>query len=573
AAITAKTLKDLGLDPKAISGKMFGGVEPATASATHPGVVKGFEKLDSAVNQGLERLYGFQHDDGGWGWWKEDHSDHYMTAYVIWGLSLARGAGITVDDSRLEKGVEYLDKELVNEEPNYDEQAWMLHALSVYHAVNGGTSAGEFQSKAFQNLWENRDKLNAYTRALLALAAHNYGYQDRARTLVENLENGAVIDSAPDRSVIQIGPASSTASVIGTAHWGEDGVYWRWSEGGIESTAFALRAMLAIDPKNRLIEPVTNWLIKNRRGAQWSNTRDTAICVLTLDDYLRQSGELQPDTGYELAVNGHTIADHKFSAADALSAPSHFDVPAEFIKNGANEIRITRKSGNSPIYFAASARFFSLEEPVTAAGNEIFARRDYYRLVPHPTLLKGFVYERQPLRDGDTVNSGDRIETVVTIESKNNYEYLMFEDLKPAGFEAVGVRSDSPLYARQIRADAIKRKYEEGAEQPAVSSVRTKAVVGAGDEVDNGGYYDSGSEEESDSTGRMAQVHQELRDRKVAMFIGQLPQGVWEIRYDMRAEVPGSFHALPVTGQAMYVPEIRCNGAETRVKVAEAGSK
>jgi hypothetical protein len=31
-------------------------------------------------------------------------------------------------------------------------------------------TASEFQSKAFNNLYANRDKLNAYTRALLALA-------------------------------------------------------------------------------------------------------------------------------------------------------------------------------------------------------------------------------------------------------------------------------------------------------------------------------------------------------------------------------------------------------------------
>ena len=28
----------------------------------------------------------FQHDDGGWGWWKNDQSDPFMTAYVIDGL-------------------------------------------------------------------------------------------------------------------------------------------------------------------------------------------------------------------------------------------------------------------------------------------------------------------------------------------------------------------------------------------------------------------------------------------------------------------------------------------------------
>ena len=61
----------------------------------------------------------------------------------------------------------------------------------------------------------------------------------------------------------------------------------------------------------------------------------------------------------------------------------------------------------------------------------------------------------------------------------------------------------------------------------------------------------------------------ELRDRKVALFIDKLPQGVWEIRYTLRAETPGTFHAMPLLGHAMYVPEIRANGREVRVTVAD----
>ena len=55
----------------------------------------------------------------------------------------------------------------------------------------------------------------------------------------------------------------------------------------------------------------------------------------------------------------------------------------------------------------------------------------------------------------------------------------------------------------------------------------------------------------------------------MALFIDKLPEGVWQIKYDLRAEVPGKFHALPVLGHAMYVPEIRANGAEVRVNVVE----
>ena len=54
------------------------------------------------------------------------------------------------------------------------------------------------------------------------------------------------------------------------------------------------------------------------------------------------------------------------------------------------------------------------------------------------------------------------------------------------------------------------------------------------------------------------------------MFLDRLPEGVWEITYDLRAEVPGTFHALPLLGHAMYVPEIRCNSDELRITVNDS---
>jgi uncharacterized protein YfaS (alpha-2-macroglobulin family) len=108
---------------------------------------------------------------------------------------------------------------------------------------------------------------------------------------------------------------------------------------------------------------------------------------------------------------------------------------------------------------------------------------------------------------------------VVTIETKNDYEYLLFEDHKPAGLEAVSLNSGSGVATSK--------------------------------------------------DGQTAYVYQELRDRKVALFADRLAQGTWTIRYQLRAETPGTFHALPVTGEAMYVPDIRANGGETHVTVTE----
>ena len=598
SVITAKTLRDRGLEPEDVMGRAFGGIETNFATATHPNGKKNLEKLNDMTEAGLKRLYDFQHSDGGWGWWKEGDSDHWMTAYVVWGLSLASDAGVSIKEDVLRRAVKYLDEHLVEEEESPDMQAWMLHAYSVYILPHKHTSSlqGKFITKAEENLWKRRDDLNAYTRALFALAEHNLDNSERAKILVENLENGVKRDDRPDTSILitsnSQNPTSNSEQVMGTAHWGEDGIYWRWSNGGVEATAFALRAMLAIDPTNQLIEPVTNWLIKNRRGAQWNSTRDTAIVVLALNDYLRASGELKAKVEYEIFVNGNSIARKKISGADLFNAPSQFTADPKLIQD-SNSIRIVCKSGNTPIYFAASAKFFSTEEPITPAGNEIFVKREYYKLAGRPTLLKGLVYDKVPLRDGDTVDSGERVQAVLTIEGKNNYEYLLFEDLKPAGLEAVEVRSGDSLYARELKSGAVERKFSE---TNSATTSRT-FVVKSGDTLSkiaraNGTSVTALREAnhlsnsrvkigqkiiipalapvpESDYTGRTRWVYQELRDRKVALFIDKLPEGVWELRYDFQAEVPGQFHALPVLGQAMYVPEIRANSAELRINVSD----
>ena len=136
AVITAKTLRDLGLKPETAMSKIFGGIEPATAAATHPKGKHDLTELDAITKQSLARLYNFQHADGGWGWWKDGDSDHFMTAYVLWGMTLARQAGVDVKQDAAARAASYLDKELVEEELNYDGQAWMLHALAIYHALS-----------------------------------------------------------------------------------------------------------------------------------------------------------------------------------------------------------------------------------------------------------------------------------------------------------------------------------------------------------------------------------------------------------------------------------------------------
>ncbi len=465
-------------------------------------------RLDAVTAQSIDRLYDFQHGDGGWGWWKEDESEAFMTAYVVWGFAVAKEAEIGVDAKRIDLAVDWLDRRLVDMEQDPQAQTWMLHALAMWRHASHEQET-EFERRAFDRVWTSRERLSSYSRALLALTARDFGDGDRAEVLVRNLENGVMIDRSPDRSVL-IGNEStpSPAETMATAHWGANQFWWRWYESPVEATAFSLEAIVTIDPVNKLIEPAMNWLVRNRRGARWNNTRDTAIALLALDDYLRASGEVPGTTSYQLEVNGLLLG--------STSEASHFVIPQEFVKD-ANVITIRKLSGSGPLYFSAEARFVSLEEPVKPAGHELFTKRQYLRQIPRKTLLNGVQYEEVPLRDGEALASGDRVVVVATIETKNDYDYLLFEDLKPAGLEATSLNSGGAMATRD--------------------------------------------------DGRTAYVYQELRDRKIATFASHLEQGTWTIRYQLRAETPGSFHALPLVGEAMYVPEVRANSEEQHVVV------
>ena len=102
--------------------------------------------LRAKMQAGLERLKDYQHDDGGWGWWKEDDSRVYMTAYVVSGLAEAKTAslGFARDDKQeidanLGGGVRYLQKQLAQHPRMIPElRAYVLYALSEAGAKNLG---------------------------------------------------------------------------------------------------------------------------------------------------------------------------------------------------------------------------------------------------------------------------------------------------------------------------------------------------------------------------------------------------------------------------------------------------
>ncbi len=491
------------------------------------------DELDKMVHAGLRRLVNFQHDDGGWGWWAEDDSSPFETAYVLQGLQAARAANVDIDFGSYERGLNFLDNwvrgELAKPPEKQELGGWEEQSYVAYILALAQRPVDDLEKKWLDQLYDKRGEQTNYGRALLALTFKLRNQNDRASLLLQNIEQFAARDDSNDTAWIRT-PLEG---------------WWFWFNNDIETNAWVLKAMVAIDPKNDLAPRIVKWLLNNRKnGTYWRSTRDTAQVIAAMADYMKASGEGDPNYTLTVKLDGAPVKTVTITKQNFFTFDNRFLLYGLQVKPGPHTITL-EKNGPGALYYSAYLSYFTKEDDIKGAGNEIGITREYYRLVPkvevaHAQTNSGSgwwwwnspatpppagqekpdpgrseqraVWDRIPLHNGDAVTSGDQIEVVLKIHSKNTYDYLAFEDMKPAGCEPVDLRS--------------------------------------------GGRFAGG-----------LCPNVELRDEKVVFFIGLLEQGDHILRYKLRAETPGTFHALPTSGYAMYAPEVRAISDEMKLKI------
>jgi len=350
-----------------------------------------------------------------------------------------------------------------------------------------------------------RDDLNNYSMALLALAYHNLGEKTKATIICENLENWVRVDKKYQ-----------------TASWPRgDRWWWFWYNDDIETSAYILKAYVAIRPGHELNPMIARWLIRNREGNRWRSTKSTATAIYGLTDYIVESGEFEPDYTVNVTFDGKVHKTVKVTKENMFTFDNELVVAGDALGYGTKKITIERE-GEGKLYYTTEVSYFSLEENIKGSGQEIHVERTYYKLAPkkmrrtdeHGREYTELTYERHELKPYETVESGQEIEVELVITADNNYEYLVFEDMKAAGCEPVELKSG-----------------------------RTYA----------GGLV----------------ANMELRDEKVVFFIGRLRQGEHTITYKVRAEIPGDFHVLPTKSYAMYAPKVRAISDELRMGIED----
>ncbi|GAG04190.1 unnamed protein product, partial [marine sediment metagenome] len=118
------------------------------------------------------------------------------------------------------------------------------------------------------------------------------------------------------------------------------------------------------------------------------------------------------------------------------------------------------------------------------------------------------------LDEGAVLPSGAILEVVLTVEAKNNFDYMIIEDPKPAGCEPVSLVS---------------------------------------------GY----------AWGSGVYGNVEYRDDRTAFLVSRLPQGEHTLRYRLRCVQPGTFAAMPCKVYAMYSPNVSGSSSSDKLTITD----
>ena len=489
-------------------------------------------ELTRMVDHGIDRLRAMQNADGGWGWFSgfREVSSAHSTAVVVHGLLTAEANGVDVPDEMVLKGIAWLSASERMEAEAL--QRWVEN--EALREVKRKVPNPRLREKS------RADSLDAFVRLVLGMAGRDsepmLAFLHRDRTTLSvyalcllGLEHHRREDAARRDETLKMISQFLKRDEENQTAWlelGNAGFWWFWYGSEVEAHAWYLKLLAAVAPNEADTRGLVKYLVNNRKHATyWNSTRDTAFAIDAIATWFKASGEDAPEMEVEVLVDGESKRKVAITRENLFSFDNTVTLVGEAVTTGKHRIEIKR-SGKGAVYANAYLEVFTLEDRLRAAGLEVKVDRRVTRLVPLERSTEvpdatGLVvtqqverFRREPLADGDSVKSGDRIEVELILESKNDYEYLVFSDAKAAGFEAL---------------DALSGH-----------------LFGAG-----------------------LSAYMEPRDARVDFFIRSLSRGTHTLRYQLRAETPGTFKALPATVTGVYAPELRGNSEDIQLRIGE----
>jgi len=382
-------------------------------------------QLPGLVLQSIQRIYQYQHQDGGWGWWQTDMSQPTLTAYALLSLTAARQAGYTVDANVTNRAITFLHAWL-----NGGPQPFGLNARAeVLYALGRAGAADASRADALYD-----------RRAELGLAAKAYLAQVLASLRADDPRVGGLIAELTD--------AATTSA--GSSHW-EEAQPDPWSLGTtVRTTAIVLDTLVRLQPYHPLIPATVRWLMAAQRDGHWNTTQDNALTILALTDDLVATGELTSAFHWDVSLNGATVQRGDTADPSARIQSTSLSLPLAGLQTGSNQLTLSRTpSSAGRLYYSLAFTFYPPTRDIPAEAHGLTVAREY---LPAGSLNDG------------SLHVGDLVRVRLTVIAPTDLTHVVLEDPLPAGLEPVDTHlATTTREAQQIlRADAQALRLQSG---------------------------------------------------------------------------------------------------------------
>lgn len=490
--------------------------------------------FDKAYAKSMEKLTGYHHGDGGWGWWENDESNLYLTALVVDGVRLLKEVGYNPDPSFIKEGLAFLhqnEQELLKQltDPLIVHDWWVSEKRTdLAKCVYTESEFKVYPDKKMTAMWLNSlNQMPPESLSYVTLAFKNAGDDATARIFYDRLlelanDSKETTNWEHTRELIHKMHAKDKHKV---SFWYDDYSY-RFT--GVESTALALRCVLKIEPDNlERIEKIKKWIMFQRDNNGWQNTKTTAEVFLVLleDELLARKHGAAGNFSARISLNEKEIQEFVARADNLYASQSNINLPVPEKPTSL----VIEKNGSGRLYYNTLMTYFrdmkhgdAVAEKAIPEGLRI--RRKFFRLIPVAEKSDGGTHFRtEEIRD-KKVKAGETILMKVFVESPFTLPYVQVDAPLPSGGEVVDDRS------------------EDASVDPSNASP---------DETGNTGAQMSGDWNQAWWS------HRDVLDDKIVFFGSELPDGKCEFHALIRMELPGKIGVNPVSLIGSYTDKVR----------------
>lgn len=488
------------------------------------------EELDDYIDTGIATLIKYQKSNGGWGIWESSSPTPYLTSYILFTLNEAKKAGISVDKDVLDRGKKYLRQYMenrplykLNKQPLLNDQLTSIRTSDQRMDANGRafglfvlSEMGDTDTALSVALFDYKDDLNTFAKAYLVMVYDN----------ILLAGNGGSFESELSGKIKTL-----KDEIMNTAKETPRGVHFEEKEHlyylfdtDTRTTAIVLQMLSRVEPSHPFIPKIVRNLLMEKKGGHFASTQETAMALLGLMEYLKNSGELEADYKLNVAVNGTEKINKDFDQSN-ISDQEVFEMAlTELLADNQDNEIVFSKSGNGKVYGDVNLEYYLPTEQVKP--------RDEGLLVSHEYFAVSDEKMEKPIKQ---IKVGENVKVKVTIVVPEDRYYVMMEDYLPAGLEGIDFNLAT---SQQSLQDDESGEYGMWDAKGGYYGGKGGYI---GEYWNEWGWYFN---------------YSEVKDDRVMYFADMLPSGVYEIEYFVRATTPGVFHDKPALAQELYFPEV-----------------